>query len=92
MREIKFRGVDIESGEVVFAELGNIGMTCKGDKYYFGIEYAVSPESIEQFVGYDKNDIEVYEGDRVKNPATGDTFRASLSDIGVVQTLVKTNR
>lgn len=65
MRAIKFRGVDMETGETVYGELGTIFTTCTGDKYYFGSEHSVKPESVKQLIGVDGNGCEVYEGDKV---------------------------
>ena len=65
MRTIKFRGVDMETGETVYGELGTIFTTCTGDKYYFGSEHSVKPESVKQLIGVDSNGAEVYEGDTV---------------------------
>ena len=65
MRPIKFRGVDMATGEYVYDELGTIFTTCTGDKYYFGSEYDVAADSIAQLVYVDNHGKEYYEGDTV---------------------------
>lgn len=66
MRPIKFRGRDTESGEFVYAELGEVSAEIRPDCLTVinddGI-FTVDPESIAQLVGYDTNGREVYEGD-----------------------------
>ena len=63
MRQIKFRGTDVETGETVYAELGRIHLMCKGDDYYFGAEHVVARDSVAQLVYTDKNGKEYYEDD-----------------------------
>ena len=64
MRKIKFRGRHIDTDDFVFGDLihmsgGRIGIIF--DKRVAAVE--VVPDSVAQFVGYDKNGREVYEGD-----------------------------
>lgn len=83
MRTLKFRGVNNLTGEYVYRELGNIFMTCKGDKYYFGSENDVLPETVSQLIAVDKNGHEVYEGDKVyffDKPRS--TWEATFRDYG----------
>lgn len=68
MREIKFRGRDIETGKLVFGSL----VEYEGGKYRFWINplegdrnYPVDPESVAQLIGVDRNGAEIFEGDTV---------------------------
>ena len=68
MRPIKFRGRDIDSGEYVFAELGQVSEEINPGYLSFiteGDVYTVDSDSVVQLVGYDANGKEVYEGDTV---------------------------
>ena len=71
MKKIKFRGIAKCNAQPVFGDLvhykGQIGIN----------DYFVYPESVAQFVGYDKNGAEVYEGDAV------------ISDIGEGNALIR---
>ena len=63
MRPIKFRGRDIDTGDFVY---GHFAENADGDSLItkdFNVGYQVDPDSVAQFVGYDKNGAEVYEGD-----------------------------
>ena len=71
MRPIKFRGRDIETGEFVYAELGQISAEINDDMHL------VDTDSIAQLVGYDANGNEVYEGDTLVN-AANETFIAIM--------------
>lgn len=66
MRPIKFRGRDIYTGKIVYAELGEVSAEIRPD-YLTVINddgiFTVDHDSIAQFVGYDANGREVYEGD-----------------------------
>lgn len=69
-KRIKFRGVDIDSGEYVYAELGQVSAEINPDYLTFITEegmYTVDEDSIAQLVGRDKDDNEVYEGDTMTN-------------------------
>ena len=68
MREIKFRGRDVETGELVFGSL----VEYEGGKYRFWINplegdrnYPVEPDTVAQLIGVDKNGKEIFEGDAV---------------------------
>lgn len=68
MREIKFRGRDVHTGEYVYAELGQISEEINPGYLSFITDddmYTVETDSIAQLVGYDANGNEVYEGDTV---------------------------
>lgn len=82
MREIKFRGKRLDNGEWVYGDLihDNIGgcyiYPIECDNLYK--ENAVLPESVGQFTGlHDKNGKEIYEGDILRDPHSG--------EVGVVE-------
>lgn len=64
MKQIKFRG-QLPNGKLVYGDLVQWGgfespRICSWDN---GVIYDIDPESVAQFVGYDKDGREVYEGD-----------------------------
>ena len=67
MREIKFRGRNIKTGEIHYGHyseypVGNGRIShCITDKNLDS--WAVEPESVAQLIGYDADGNEVYEGD-----------------------------
>lgn len=62
MRLIKFRG-RARNGEFVYGDLiHSWGSTSIFDGEH---RYTVEPESVAQFIGLDKNGLEVYEGDKL---------------------------
>ena len=80
---IKFRGRNIDTGEVVFGDLRIIGIhphIFKEAQCYYDEELIeVDKDSVAQLVGYDVNDNEVYEGDKVISEY-GDEVVARLMD------------
>ena len=89
---IKFRGRDMNghfnyglltkkrirsSGEIRFAiAAGN----CSA-----GETIPVNENSIAQLVGFDEDGREVYEGDKLRNPIDGTTFRAAMNHIYTIK-------
>lgn len=65
MRQIKFRGRDIETGEYVYAELGQVSAEINPEYLTFITDdiYTVDTESVAQLVGIDSSGKEVYEDD-----------------------------
>ena len=75
MRPIKFRGRDIETGEYVYAELGQVSEEINPGYLTFLSDdgfYTVETDTVAQLVGYDANGNEVYEGDTLVS-VTGET-------------------
>ena len=70
MREIKFRGRNIKTGEIHYGHyseypVGNGRIShCITDKNLDS--WAVEPESVAQLVGYDADGNEVFEGDVIQ--------------------------
>ena len=68
-RKIKFRGRDINTGEVIFGDLRHIGIRTyifkEAQCYYDEELIEVDEDSIAQLVGFDRDGREVYEGDIV---------------------------
>ena len=63
MREIKFRGRDVDTGRMVYGYffVGRCGEPCIATNRTAA--YEVDPDSVAQLVGHDENGKEVYEGD-----------------------------
>ena len=77
MREIKFRGQDLVSGNLLFGDL----LHARGELLIleFGSKVArtVKKDSVAQLVGYDCDGKEIYEGDKVIDK-DGDELTAVL--------------
>ena len=82
-RPIKFRARCID-GEIIHGDLCHcgkeVGIRCKKDDQ-FGV-YEVDPETVAQFVGYDKDGNELYEGDPVRDE-TGEGWVSLLGRAGL---------
>lgn len=63
MKQIKFRGVDVETGKLVFGDLiqprRHIMIADETGRY------EVKPDSVAQLIGVDSHDNDIYEGDIV---------------------------
>ena len=75
MREIKFRGKNVDSGEWYYGSL-TVYPNGKCEIVVFDdgevLEYPVIPESVGQFTGlHDVNGEEIYDGDVVRNKEVG---------------------
>lgn len=84
MKPIKFRGRDIDTGEFVYAELGQVSAELSDEYLSFITDdmHLVDEDSVAQLVGVDKNGKEIYEGDTLTNES-GDIMTACLLD-GVI--------
>ena len=92
MRIVKFRGKRRDNGELIYGDLLHYGKyeTCIRsylfpDKNSFST-LPVDPESVAQFVGYDKNGKEIYSDDTVVNAYGAEipfaAVQISYEDIG----------
>ena len=77
MRKIKFRGRDIDTGEFVYAELGQVSAEISDEYLSFITDdmHLVDADTITQLVGYDADGREVYEDDELVG-ANGFEFKA----------------
>ncbi len=66
MKTIKFKGVEVGTGKVVYGDFlnGASGKLIYEHRGTLPARY-VEPESVRQMVGYDKNGNEIYEGDTI---------------------------
>lgn len=75
MKTIKFRGKNFYNNEIIYGDL-----TQHNEKIFIdGI--LVNPETVAQFLGYDINGDEVYEGEELINIANRDTIVHAFFDI-----------
>lgn len=80
MRLIKFRGIRVDNGEFIYGDL--IQSSFLEPAIYDKIDkFHVYPDSIAQFVGYDKHMREVYEGDIVAYEKNGLSGTAHLRSV-----------
>lgn len=68
MKRIRFRGRDIETGEYVYAELGQVSAEINPEYLTFITDdiHTVDTESVAQLIGIDADGKEIYEGDYVE--------------------------
>ncbi|MBR4384152.1 MAG: hypothetical protein IKP64_11415 [Selenomonadaceae bacterium] len=82
-RPIKFRGRDIDTGEIIYGDFREIGIHAhifkEADCYYEEELIEVDPDSVAQLVGYDKDGREVYEGDKLVSVDNGAVWVAVLN-------------
>lgn len=74
MRQIKFRGRDIDTGEYVYAELGQVAAEINPEYLTFITDDTYTVMDVAQLVGIDANGHEVYEGDTVIRIAGDEDF------------------
>ena len=78
MKKIKFRGISKCDNLPVFGDLEHYN-----NQVYID-DYVVYPESVAQFVGYDADGKEIYDGDKVhgiSGTMVGHTFTARLAGV-----------
>ncbi len=84
MRTIKFRGLDAY-GKLHY---GDLWQRTDGTILFDHNEHVwqrIHPDSVAQFVGYDINGEEIYEGDIVRNPRDNTRFKAAMNHIYTVK-------
>lgn len=88
MRQIKFRGkvldTSLDAGRIVYGSFVEYAEKFQGSTHWIiplndDRGYPVEPESVAQFVGFDVDGKEVYDGDTVTNEQ-GEIFQAFLID------------
>lgn len=84
MRTIKFRGRVYNTGKLVYGDLTQSYDQTLIWNWQDG-SHIVTPESVAQLVGVDRNGNEVYEGDKLVNPRDGTTFKAAMNHIYTVK-------
>ena len=89
MRTYKFRGKRLDNGEIIYGDLSVTNRPAVGNgKEWF----LVDPETIAQFVGFDSDGNEIYEGDEIVQPTnTARRFTAGLPCMTIERNLYHTD-
>lgn len=89
MRTYKFRGKRFDNGELIYGDLSISSRPAIGNGRDW---FLVEPESVAQFVGFDADGNEIYEGDEIVQPTNiYNRYTAELSAQTVEQGIWRNN-